>query len=144
MPEIMIDIPIVPRAQKRARSRIAGKGGKLHWVQVYTDAKQRNEQENFKAMLYRQLPEGFQLLQGPITLWVRVLMPIPQCSQKKYREYLAGSIYHTKKPDLDNLVKQVKDCCKGVVWLDDKQVVDLIASKRYGENPSWQIRLVWQ
>jgi Holliday junction resolvase RusA-like endonuclease len=142
MQSIVIEIPIVPKAQKRARSRIAGKSGR-QFVQVYTDKEQRSEQENFKAMLYRQLPDGFQPIQGAISLRVHALMPIPQCSKRMHQRYTAGEIYHTKKPDLDNLIKNVKDCAKGVLWLDDRQVVGLIASKRYSDHPRWNIELEW-
>ena len=31
--------------------------------------------------------------------------------------------YHTKRPDLDNLVKFVKDSLNGIFWKDDSQVV---------------------
>jgi Holliday junction resolvase RusA-like endonuclease len=39
------------------------------------------------------------------------------------------------KPDLDNLLKAVKDALKGIVWVDDSQVVELEATKRYSDRP---------
>jgi Holliday junction resolvase RusA-like endonuclease len=134
--------PIVPKAQKRARSRIAG-NGKRQFVQVYKDEDQRNEEENFKAMLYRQLPDGFHPIQGAVKLDVVALMPIPSSSGRKYASYAMGFYPHIKKPDLDNLVKQVKDCCKGSVWIDDKQVISLKADKMYSDAPGWVIKLEW-
>ena len=139
MQELIIGIPIVPKAQKRARSRIAGK-----FVQVYKDKDQRNEEDNFKAMLYRQLPQGFTPIQGAVCLTVYAHMPIPKCSLKKYAEYIHGTIPHVKKPDLDNLVKQVKDCCKGALWIDDRQVVKLTAVKKYSASPRWRIVVNWE
>jgi Holliday junction resolvase RusA-like endonuclease len=29
------------------------------------------------------------------------------------------------------------------LWLDDRQVVGLIASKRYSDHPRWNIELEW-
>jgi Holliday junction resolvase RusA-like endonuclease len=140
MQTITITIPIVPRAQKRARSRIAGRPGK-QFVQVYTDTAQRTEQDNFRALLYQSLPDGFAPISGAVSLSVIAFMPIPACSKRQYSNYRNDLIFHTKKPDLDNLVKHVKDCCKGVVWLDDKQVVNLLASKKYGEPARWEIQI---
>ena len=52
----------------------------------------------------------------------------------------AKRIWHTVKPDID---KQVRFCLDAItnannVWMDDSQVVELVASKKYGEeNQTW-------
>ena len=47
----------------------------------------------------------------------------------------------TTKPDLDNLLKQFKDCAKGIFWEDDKQVVEYLpgTGKYYGSPARWEI-----
>lgn len=40
----------------------------------------------------------------------------------------------TVKPDLDKLIRCVKDCLTDVVYVDDSQVVETIASKSYGSE----------
>jgi len=45
-----------------------------------------------------------------------------------------GAPYHTKRPDLDNLVKSVKDALTGIIWKDDAQIIRLAAEKRYGQE----------
>jgi len=45
----------------------------------------------------------------------------------------------TVKPDLDNLVKPIKDAMNGIVFKDDSQVVEILATKKYvveKERPS--------
>lgn len=44
--------------------------------------------------------------------------------------------FHTTKPDVDNLVKFTLDAMNGVFFMDDKQVVDIRATKVYGEDPA--------
>lgn len=41
--------------------------------------------------------------------------------------------FPTTKPDLDKLARAVLDALKGIVWIDDSQVVELHASKDYGD-----------
>jgi len=41
--------------------------------------------------------------------------------------------YHTKKPDVDNLAKAVKDALRGIVYHDDSQIVEAHLYKTYGE-----------
>ena len=38
-------------------------------------------------------------------------------------------VFHTQRPDLDNLVKLVKDALNGLAWHDDSQIVSLSANK---------------
>ena len=48
-------------------------------------------------------------------------------------------MHATKKPDLDKMIRSVKDALKGVLYLDDAQVVDLSAQKRYSDSPGVEI-----
>jgi Holliday junction resolvase RusA-like endonuclease len=38
-------------------------------------------------------------------------------------------------PDLDKLIRAILDALTGVVWRDDGQVVDIVASKVYADTP---------
>lgn len=41
-------------------------------------------------------------------------------------------VYHTKRPDIDNLAKAVKDALKGIIYADDSQIVEAHLYKCYG------------
>jgi Holliday junction resolvase RusA-like endonuclease len=43
-------------------------------------------------------------------------------------------VYHTKRPDLDNLAKAVKDALRGIIYQDDSQIVEAHLFKKYGEQ----------
>jgi Holliday junction resolvase RusA-like endonuclease len=86
---------------------------------------------------------GRPLLEGPLKVHVIAAMSIPASKPKKWRADAAtGLIRPTKKPDLDNFAKTL-DACNLVVWGDDAQIVELMVSKFYSEQPSFKAR-VWQ
>jgi Holliday junction resolvase RusA-like endonuclease len=71
---------------------------------------------------------GDALFLGPVVLTVTFHLPRPISLPKRTR-------HHTKQPDLDKLVRAIGDGLTGVVFLDDKQVVDLHARKCYADYP---------
>lgn len=69
-------------------------------------------------------------------LVLSVRLPIPASwSQKKKDAARFGRVLATKKPDLDNVEKAVKDALNKVVWTDDCCVVDVVKNKRYSDRP---------
>lgn len=85
-------------------------------------------------------------LEGPLVLEFIAGMPIPASTPKKQREaMLRGKIAHTKKPDLDNMAKQLKDAMsRAGFWGDDRQVVSLRCSKCYAAVPHWEVAVYTQ
>lgn len=75
------------------------------------------------------------LFLGPVVLRVVFQLPRPQ-SLPKHRQH------HTKKPDLDKLIRSTKDALKGVLYTDDAQVVDIHAQKVYAPTGSAPCALV--
>jgi Holliday junction resolvase RusA-like endonuclease len=61
---------------------------------------------------------------GPTVLTVTFYLPRPVSLPQKIR-------HHLTLPDLDKLVRCIGDALTGVLYLDDKQVVDLHARKCY-------------
>ena len=52
---------------------------------------------------------------------------------------MAGEEYPTKKPDIDNIVKNILDALNVMAWADDAQVVSLIVSKVWSDNPRVEV-----
>ena len=49
--------------------------------------------------------------------------------------------YPTVAPDLDKYVRSVNDGLTGVAFADDSQVIQIIASKEYADNPGVDIEI---
>ena len=127
MDKITFTIPGEPVAKGRARSFVRN-----GHVEHYTPEKTAMY-ENLVKLSAQQAMGGLVPIEGAVALIVRAFMGIPTSwSQKKQRAAALGDIKPTKRPDLDNIVKSVKDGANGVMWKDDSQVVDVRASKRYG------------
>ena len=81
---------------------------------------------------------------GQISLTIRFTMPRPKSHYRtgKYSHLLKENckhmVYHTFKPDADNLVKMIADVIQGKdrFIVDDSQICILYAEKMYGEKPN--------
>lgn len=78
---------------------------------------------------------------GAVMLSVTAHFPIPASwSKKRQAAARSGLEQVTKKPDLDNVLKAIKDGMNGVVWLDDAQVVRLVdCCKVYSDEPRVEV-----
>ena len=64
----------------------------------------------------------------PIRVMCEFLLPYPASSIRKYQ---MGWLPHTKKPDVDKLMRALLDACTGIVWRDDSQVCYAMVNKVY-------------
>ncbi len=75
-----------------------------------------------------------------IDMSIRFVMPIPSSWSKKKK---ANPDPHTKKPDIDNCIKFCLDCLNGYLYVDDKQITSISATKEYGDFPVTIINVRW-
>jgi Holliday junction resolvase RusA-like endonuclease len=128
------------RAEPIAKSapQFAVKGKRAH---AYIPERQLRYHEGLRYAAQKQM-EGKFLLLGPITLDLTVyLFPPGYLTKLKRRRAIAGLEYPTTRPDLSNYIKMVEDALIKVVFLDDNQVVSLMARKRYGEIPGIRVEI---
>ena len=119
-----------PIAKKRARFFKKG-----NYVGSYNP--QETEEGRWMLEVMTQLPNHRSLIKGTLYLKITFIMPITKGWAKYKMQMLRDGeeIPHTKTPDLDNLIKFVKDCLTGVIWKDDSQVYQIMATKVYGLDP---------
>lgn len=134
---IRFSVPGQPQGKGRPRvGQIAGH------ARMFTPAKTL-AYEGFIALQAQIAMAGHDLVDGPVEVFMFIALQVPTSwSQKKQRQALAGEVFPTTKPDVDNTVKAIFDALNGVVWRDDVQVVDLNLKKRYSASPRVEVVIV--
>lgn len=122
-----------PKGQPRPKFARIG-----NYVQTYDPKQSKDYKSDMKWQLIEQHPLR---LDGPVSLSIDFLMPRPKSHYGKKGLKDSAPYYHTSKPDLDNCIKAVKDCAKGILWGDDSQVCVLLATKKYADIPGISIWL---
>lgn len=73
------------------------------------------------------------LSKKPVSVELEFGIMMPKSWSKKKRKEL-NNTYCSNNSDIDNYIKAILDSLNGVVYVDDKQVVELFAKKIYSEE----------
>jgi Holliday junction resolvase RusA-like endonuclease len=127
---ITFTVPGIPSGKGRARFvRATGR--------AYTPAKTVSYEGQLKHFA-QQAMNGREPLQGPLSVSVEAIFPKPVSWSKKRA---AATLWHTSKPDSDNLLKCL-DGLNGVVWRDDAQIARAEITKIYSTDGSAWLRVI--
>ena len=130
--EVKITIPTKPRPKLRHRHSRFGK--------AYNPV-QNEDYESLIRWHCKQATKHF--FEGEVLLQCDFFFKPPASTPKKKLEsYYSAEEPYTKKPDLDNLVKAVKDSLNGVLWKDDSQINCVFARKQYAREDCVEITIV--
>lgn len=142
MPAYQVEFTIsgVPIAKGRPRfSARLGRDGKHH-ARAYTPERTRTYEEVVREA-GRAAMNGLKATSNAVGLELVVFVPIPASWPKgKRAKAMAGLLYPTSRPDLDNYEKAVTDGLNGIVYEDDSQICDVIKGKRYSDRPRVYVR----
>lgn len=128
---VFICVPGEPVGKGRPRVAMRGHRPSMYTPQKTADYEAKIREEGEKVMRAC----GRNELRGPLQLDLTITLGIPTSYSKKRTEACSrGSEMPIKVPDWDNVAKAVCDALNGVVWEDDKQIVDAVVRKRYGET----------
>jgi Holliday junction resolvase RusA-like endonuclease len=110
-----------------------------NFVQTYTDAKTKSYEQQIKDAATRAMGESGPL-ETPLSVFLYVRFSVPKSySKQRTKDCLSGKEKHTKKPDVDNVAKQILDSMNNVVYKDDVQVIFLNVKKLYSAVPGVDI-----
>lgn len=135
---IKLTIPGEPCAQGRPRFSTAG-----GFVKAYDPGKSRNYKAFVKLIAMEEMKkQGWKYTERPLLIRVDAYLTLAKSRSKKFKaDALAGREFPTKKPDADNLLKTVMDALSGVLYKDDKQIIDCGVRKYYAEEPKLVVML---
>lgn len=120
----------------KGRPRFARRG---KFTSTYTPQKTKTYEDEIRMMAKAAMGAS-EPLDTPMTVAIYIRVGIPASySKQKRKDALAGIIKPMKKPDLDNIAKCFLDSMNEIVYLDDKQVVNLHVTKVYAETPAVQV-----
>lgn len=111
-------------AQPKGSTRAFVPKGWTRPIVTSDNPKNKGWQQLVAESASRELSGEGGLIEGPVELRVAFFLPRPKSLSKSVTA-------HLKKPDLDKLVRAVKDALTKVVWQDDAQVVLISARKEY-------------
>src|SRR5262245_14007994 len=102
---------------------------------AYTPAKTRKFEAH--ARMAAQLAmNGRPPMDMPVRVEIMAELPIPASwSKRKSANALTGQVRPSSRPDVDNYVKGVMDALNSIVVVDDAQIVDLHAVKKFSLTP---------
>jgi Holliday junction resolvase RusA-like endonuclease len=126
-------IDTVPTPQARARHTRTGR--------TYKAPNQKDNERTIEALLIEHRPP--EPMAGPLSVEIVAHLPIPKSKPKRWQaEAQAGEQWPVKKPDVDNLAKQLLDAMTRLrFWSDDVQVCALTVIKRYSIRPAWEVEV---
>ncbi len=125
---MMLDvfIPGTPGAKGRPRFTRQGR--------AYTPSKTLKYESYLRAMLADAMERP--PTAEPVSVSLEFCMPEPKSMRKRDQGKM---LPHTKRPDVDNLMKAVLDAANSIVFDDDSQICVLVACKRYDAAPGVRI-----
>lgn len=123
---------VEPVEQARPRATRFGKGIRLYDPKKVTVFKRQ------LGMLAKQqmLDRGLEPYDGPLEVCMVFYRPVQASISKKERSRRLSGVHRpTVKPDLSNYIKALEDGLNGIIWIDDNQIVQIVAEKKYSDRP---------
>lgn len=131
MPKLIFKAEIMGKPQPKQRPRFTRRGF------AYTPKKTRDAEAEIVAQLKTKLCGTTAPPQNGLIVELEFYFTPPKSWPKAKRAAaIDGELMHTKKPDVDNLLKLFIDAATktGSLWRDDCQIYQKTGVKRYGSK----------
>jgi len=135
---VAFTIPGPPQGKRRPRTRVVGR-----IATIYSDPADKLREIEIRAAV-RLAMNGQQAIAGAVRVTIDAVFEVTPSWPKKRKEAALAALYHTSKPDADNIAKSILDGLNPdpkakEEWArvpfclnDDGQVAEQMIRKRYG------------
>lgn len=138
-PPVVIELQGTPRGKGTVRARMI----RGH-VQTYTDERTRSYESQLRYAAQQVMGEAPPTAETVVVEITAGVTPPTTWSKRKIADALAGLIRPKTRPDCENYAKAC-DALNGIVWLDDKQIVEERVRKVYAPAPYLRVEVrLWQ
>lgn len=94
------------------------------------------ERKQVEAIIREELlTQGWELSSNLLAFHLEVYQQVPVSEVKRFQQ----PTYHVGRCDIDNFLKFYMDCCTGLAWKDDRQVVEVSGCKMNSLQPYVEI-----
>ena len=134
----------------KQRPKFSAKG---HFIKTYTPKETINYESRVIDAYTQQYNSMMFNVNAKLRAKITAYYKIPLSRYKVYKKtnsveldktgqlMLINEIRPTIKPDCDNIAKICLDALNGIAYYDDKQIVELIVSKYYSQEPKVEIKI---
>ncbi len=130
---IEFEVLMPPVAKARARTVVNKKSGFVH---SFTPTKTVNAEQTIRMAYHAKYGTESRFPRtAALILSCQFILQKPKSAPKK------KAIRPITRPDIDNYLKTVMDALNKYAWEDDAQVVELFATKNYGDTPMIKIMI---
>jgi Holliday junction resolvase RusA-like endonuclease len=134
--EIKLTILGEPKAQKRHRSVRMGNA-----VRQYDPS--ASDKGDFLSVVQREAPK--EPLSVPLAVAIRFYFTRPKShfrtGKNSHVMKDTAPLWHTSKPDVDNMAKFLMDSLNKIYWKDDSYIADCWITKQYDDKPRTEIEI---
>lgn len=131
-------VPGPPIGQGRPRFTTIG-----GHVKAYDPAPSREHKETVRSLVIQAMEKKcFDILPAsmPVSVSIKSFRPVPQSKPTWFKRAAAlNAVAPLTKPDADNLIKGLLDAMNGIVYADDKQIIDLHYSSAFTDKPRTEV-----
>ena len=132
--EKKLTVTIEPRPKERPQGRVAYTKEKKPYVQMYTPPETKKYEDAIRKAWVKE--HGETPMEGPLVIRLYFYFRIPKSDTKtKKAQKIDGKLREEIREDVDNCAKSILDALNKTAYGDDRQVVTVLAKKRYAEVP---------